>query len=75
MVDSITPAELKDVRELRAHLTHATDCIMAMPDHALVVLYRHFCSIQAATWLVIDKETADRFEAWFDSGKDEDAWS
>lgn len=65
----------EDLHLLRGFLSSETDCICAMPDHALALLYAHFCNIQAASWLVVNKETAERFREWFYSGDDDAAWS
>jgi hypothetical protein len=67
--------QYQDMSTLRGFLPHATDCICAMPDHALAILWARFSEIQAATWIEVDKESATRFEQWFSTGDDRDAWS
>lgn len=64
-----------NVSQIRAHIAHATDCLMAMPDHALEILWLKFSEIQQASEIEVTAESCARFEAWFESGNPEDAWS
>jgi hypothetical protein len=48
---------------------------MVLPDHILILLWRRFSEIQAASWLEVGPEAADRFYNWFHSGDDTEAWS
>ncbi len=64
-----------DLVELRRLLASLDGDFPALPDHALELLYDKFSEIQAATWLVVNDETAARFLRWFKSGDDDDAWS
>jgi hypothetical protein len=53
----------------------ATIAGVRLSDRALYALYTEFCNIQAANWLVVDKESMDRFKKWIETGDELEAWT
>lgn len=39
------------------------------------ILWRRFSKVQCAEYLVVDKDSLDRFNLWIETGNDNDAWS
>lgn len=64
-----------DTELIRELLESNNDDFHSISLLGLKILWENFSFVQAATWLVVNKESIDRFRIWIRSGDPDDAWS